>query len=47
MTFFDIVLRTEASLHPDGEPDDYISEHTGFIRCSGDDNVVCRVGKVR
>jgi len=47
MTFFDIVLRTEASLHPDGEPDDFISEHTGVIRCWGEDNVVRRVGKVR
>jgi hypothetical protein len=47
MTFFDIVLRTEASLHPDGEPDDFISEHTGVLRCSGEDNVVRRVGRVR
>jgi hypothetical protein len=47
MTFFDIVLRTEASLHADGEPDDFISEFTGVIRCSGDDGVVRRVGKVR
>jgi hypothetical protein len=45
MTFFDIVLRSEASLHPDGEPDQFISEHTGTIRCSGDDGVVSRVGK--
>ena len=47
MTFFDIVLRTEASLHPEGEPDDFISEFTGIIRCFGEDNVVRRVGKVR
>jgi hypothetical protein len=47
MTFFDIVLRTEASLHPDGEPDDFISEHTGVIRCSGEANVVRPVGRVR
>ena len=47
MTFFDIALRTKASLHPDGEPDQFISEHTGIIRCSGDDGVVRRVGKVR
>ena len=47
MRFFDIVLRTQASLHPDGEPDDFISEHTGVIRCSGEDNVVRRVGRVR
>jgi hypothetical protein len=47
MTFFDIVLRTESSLHPDGEPDQFISEYTGTIRCSDDDNTVRRVGKVR
>ena len=47
MTFFDIVLRTEASLHPDGELDQFITEHTGVIRCSGDDGVVRRVGKAR
>jgi hypothetical protein len=29
---FDIVLRTSASLHPDGEPDRFISEHAGVIR---------------
>jgi hypothetical protein len=28
MTFFDITLRTEASLHAHGEPDQFISEHT-------------------
>jgi hypothetical protein len=47
MTFFDIVLRTESSLHPEGEPDDFISEYTGIIRCFGEDHVVRRVGKVR
>ncbi len=47
MTFFDIVLRTEASLHPEGEPDDFITEYRGIIRCFGEDNVVRRVGKVR
>jgi hypothetical protein len=47
MTFFDIVLRTEASLHPGGEPDAFISEYTGVIRCYGEDNVVRRVGRVR
>ena len=31
MTFFDIVLRTKASLHPDGEPDRFISAHTGWM----------------
>jgi hypothetical protein len=46
MTFFDIVLRTEASLHPEGEPDEFISEYTGVIRCRGEDDVVRCVGKV-
>src|SRR4051812_46448651 len=47
MAFFDILLQTQGSLHPDGEPDDFISEYTGVIRCtrSRDDKVV-RVGKV-
>jgi len=43
MTFFDIVLRTEASLHPESEPYNFISEYTGVVRCSGGDNV----GRVR
>jgi hypothetical protein len=43
---FDLVLRTESSLHPDGEPSDFISEFTGVIRCTDDDNRVSRVGKV-
>ena len=29
MAFFDILLQTQGSLHPDGEPDDFISEYTG------------------
>jgi hypothetical protein len=47
MTFFDLVLQTTASLHPDGEPEEYISEYTGFIRADGEDGAVRRVGKVR
>jgi hypothetical protein len=46
MTFFDLVLQTTASLHPDGEPEEYISEYTGFIRADGEDGRVRRVGKV-
>jgi hypothetical protein len=46
MTFFDIVLQTSASLHPDGEPDNFVSEFTGLIRAEGDDGVLQRVGKV-
>jgi hypothetical protein len=46
MTFFDLVLQTTASLHPDGEPEEYISEYTGFVRADGEDGAVRRVGKV-
>jgi hypothetical protein len=46
MAFFDIVLTTRGSIHPDGEPDDFISEHTGRIRCTRDDKVAT-VGKVK
>jgi hypothetical protein len=46
MTFFDLVLQTGGSLHPDGEPDEYISTFTGVIRGEGDDGQVERAGKV-
>jgi hypothetical protein len=46
MTFFDLVLRTSGSLHPDGEPDDFVSEFTGVIRCEDDTGTVRRVGKL-
>jgi hypothetical protein len=48
MAFFDLVLQTGGSLHAHGEPDDFVSEHTGVVRCTRDhDGRVCRVGKVR
>jgi hypothetical protein len=48
MAFFDIVLRTSGSLHPGGEPDEFISTHTGVIRCTRDrDDKVFRVGRVK
>jgi hypothetical protein len=47
MTFFDLVLRTSGSLHPDGEPDDFVTEFSGVIRCEDDTGTVRRVGKVR
>ena len=48
MAFFDLLIRTSASLHPDGEPSDFISEYTGTIRCTDDRNgAVRRVGRVR
>ncbi len=46
MTFFDLVLQTECSLHPDGGPDRVISEYTGLILAEGDDGRPRRVGKV-
>jgi hypothetical protein len=45
MTFFDLVLQTGASLHPDDEPDEFISTFTRYIVAAGDD-VRRRVGKV-
>jgi len=47
MAFFDLILQTSGSLHPDGEPDQFISEHTGVIRCTRDDGRVRNVGKVK
>ena len=48
MAFFDLLIRTSASLHPDGEPSDFISEDSGTIRCTDDrTGAVRRVGRVR
>jgi hypothetical protein len=48
MASFDIVLQTGGSLHPGGEPDDYIADYTGLIRCTRDrDGRVFKVGKVK
>jgi hypothetical protein len=47
MTFFDLELRTVASLHPDGEPDEFISTLTGSIVASGEHDVRRRAGKGR
>jgi hypothetical protein len=33
---FDLVLRTEGSLHPGGEPDRFVSAHSGVIRRTRD-----------
>ena len=46
MTLFDLVLSTRASLHPEGEPDEFISAYAGIIRAEGDDGVGHRVGRV-
>jgi hypothetical protein len=48
MASFDIVLTTSGSLHPDGEPDRFISAYTGLILCTRDrDGEVFKVGKVK
>ena len=46
MTLFDIVLSTRASLHPEGEPDEFISAYAVIIRAEGDDGIGHRVGRV-
>jgi GNAT superfamily N-acetyltransferase len=46
MTFFDLVLHSRASLHPDGEPDRFVVETTGYVVAEGEDGVPRRVGKV-
>jgi hypothetical protein len=47
MTFFDIVLSTSDSLHPEVEPDEFISAYAGVIRAEGDDGLLHRVGRVK
>jgi hypothetical protein len=44
---FDILLRTSATLHPDGEPTDFVSAYSGIITCTDDETgKVAKVGKV-
>ncbi len=48
MGCFDIILQTDGSLHPDGEPSDFISVYTGGIQYTRDkDGRSFRVGKVK
>jgi hypothetical protein len=48
MASFDVVLRTGASLHPDGEPTQFISEYSGVIICTDDvTGQATKVGRVR
>lgn len=47
MAFFDIALRTGGSLHPAGEPSDFVSEYAGVIRCEREDGRRATVGRVR
>lgn len=47
MASFDIILRTRASLHPDGEPTDFVSAYSGTITCTDDESgAVTKVGRV-
>ncbi len=47
MASFNIVLQTRGSLHPDGEPTDFVSEYTGVITCTDDETgAATKVGKV-
>jgi hypothetical protein len=44
---FSIILKTSASLHPDGEPSEFISQYTGFITCTNDETgAMTKVGKI-
>ena len=48
MAFFDVVFRTEASLHPDDDPSGYVSEYHGIIRCTNErTGTRSKVGKIR
>ena len=48
MASFDVSFRTTASLHPDGEPDRFISAYTGVISHIDDETgEATRVGRVR
>ena len=47
MASFDIEIRTRATLHPDGEPTDFISAYSGIITCTHDETgKVTKVGRV-
>ena len=47
MASFDLILRTRASLHPNGEPTDFISSHSGVLACIDDESgEATQVGRV-
>jgi hypothetical protein len=47
MASFDIVLRTRASLHSDGEPTEFVSEYDAVLTCTDDQTGdVTKVGRV-
>jgi hypothetical protein len=48
MASYDVVLRTGGSLHPCGEPTEFVSTYAGTITCTDDETgAVTRVGRVR
>lgn len=47
MASFDVVLRTRASLHPSGEPDEFVAPYHGVVTCTDDETgKVTNVGRV-
>ena len=47
MASFDIVVRTGASLHPLGEPTEFVSAYSATVTCTDDDTgAVTKVGRV-
>ncbi len=46
MGAFDVVFQTGTSLHPYGDPDEFISAHRGIIRYQQDNGALHRVGKL-
>lgn len=48
MGCFDITIQTDGSLHPDGEPSDFISVYSGIIKYTRDrDGRTFRVGRLK
>lgn len=48
MASFDILLRTQASLHPDGDPSEFFAAYDGVVTCMDDETgAVAKVGRVR
>jgi hypothetical protein len=48
VAFFDVTFQTHASLHPGGEPSDYVAEYHGVVRCERDrDGRVSNVGRLK
>src|SRR5690242_9997128 len=46
MTTFDIALTTRATLHPDGEPGEFVSTYSGVVLATGDDGDATEVGRL-